>query len=63
MDAKYYNGPDERDDFAPDYWPDDCPRCGAAYDEPCDPACDCAYCVGRRARTAARNAAEQKDVA
>ena len=52
MDAPYYNGDDNRDELAPDYDRDDCRECGARYNMLCTPECDCAYCVGRRAREA-----------
>lgn len=54
MDAKYYNGPDERALDAEAWEP--CPDCGASPDEMCDVTCECAHCTGRRAREAALRA-------
>jgi len=62
-DARYYNGPDERDDLSADTELDACQECGAAWDEACDADCPCAYCTGKRAREAARRALETGDAA
>jgi hypothetical protein len=50
MDAKSFNGPDERDEFGLD--PDDerCEVCGASEDEPCTWNCTCGYCIRKRDR-------------
>ena len=52
-DARYYNGPDDRDFDADD---PTCPDCGAGPDEGCDVTCECAHCTGRRTREAALRA-------
>ena len=54
MDPHYWAGDDDRDTLDPGS--DDCPDCGAGYDEQCDPECLCRYCVEVRARLAALRA-------
>lgn len=49
MDAKQWNGPDERN-LDPDYEAGSCDECGAGPDEPCEQLCGCAVCVYRRTR-------------
>ena len=58
MDARYFNGPDERDDLAADTELDACRECDAAWNQACSPDCTCAYCISKRAREAARRAVE-----
>lgn len=46
MNAKHYMGEDERDELTePD--PHPCPDCGAGWDDPCEPTCQCYYCRKR----------------
>lgn len=63
MDAKLFTGSDERDALTHDCELDACDACGAAWNEVCQPDCPCAFCVGKRAREAARRAVEQGDAA
>ena len=58
MDARYYNGSDDRDELTHETELDDCAECGAAWNEACEYGCPCAYCQGKRAREAARRAVE-----
>ena len=53
MDARQFNGSDDRDLDTDD---PPCPDCGAGPDEACDRECQCDYCTGRRAREAAMRA-------
>jgi hypothetical protein len=48
MNAKYYNGDDDRDGLTA---PDDCGcwSCGVDADTPCGAGCECAYCQRTRA--------------
>ena len=62
MDARYYNGPDERDDLSADTELEMCVTCGAAWNEPCAPDCNCHHCIQKRAREAARRAVEETTV-
>ena len=50
-----WSGDDNRDDLTQEDEPE-CPDCGARFDEPCAESCQCHYCVGRRARHAAKEA-------
>lgn len=46
MDAKHWNGDDDRE-FGPDPGDDDCPVCHAGPNEDCREGCECAYCLTR----------------
>ena len=63
MDAPHWTGDDNRDELTHDSELDDCAECGAEWNEPCAPDCPCTYCLGKRAREAARHAFQPKDAA
>lgn len=51
--AHYYNGDDDRDELTEPEMAD-CESCGCKQDQPCEPECECIYCLARRERELAR---------